>query len=174
MKPLALGAAVGMAVGAWLLYQLPGEVLKKALGVFIAAVVLFNLTPAGHRFAVRHAKNRWWGRFCGLISGAFFGAYTIGGPPAALYITSVTADAKKAKSFLASFFTVQFVLIAVVYAWAGLFTWQGLGASGAYAPVVAAGSVAGFWAFGRASNRLYRRVVDLMLLATSVLLWLRP
>jgi hypothetical protein len=174
MKPLALGAGVGMVAGAWLLYQLPGEVLKRALAVFIAAVVVFNLTPAGRRFAVRHATHRWWGRFCGLVSGAFFGAYTIGGPPAALYITSVTADAKKAKSFLASFFSVQFVLIAVVYAWTGLLSWRGLGFSAAYGPVVALGSVAGFWAFGRASNRVYRRVVDLMLLATALLLWLRP
>ena len=173
MKPMAVGAALGATLGAVLLYQLPEAALKRALGVFIVAVVAINLTPGGRRLTGRYGQSPWWGRICGFLSGSFFGAYTIGGPPAALYAASATPDPLEAKSFLASFFSVQFVLISFVYAGAGMFTWQGLGTSAAFAPVVALGSVAGFWAFGKASNLVYRRVINLMLLVTAVMLWVR-
>jgi len=173
MKPLALGAAVGMTLGAVLLYELPGVVLKRALAVFIAAVVVLNWTPVGQRLKERAGANPWWGRGFGFLSGSFFGAYTIGGPPAALYILAVHNDPLRAKAFLATFFSVQFAIIAVVYAFTGLLTWERLGDSALYAPVVAAGSATGFWAFRHASNRLYRQVVDVLLLVTAVVLWWR-
>lgn len=173
MKPLVLGTALGLAIGTFMLYYLPEVTLKRALAVFIVAVVIFNLMPAGQSFMARHAQSPWWGRFCGFITGSFFGAYTIGGPPAALYITSVTDDPLKAKSFLASFFSVQFVIIAFFYGYAGMFSWEGLKTTLLFSPAVAAGSALGFWAFAHASNRLYRRVVSLMLLATAVVLWWR-
>ncbi|MCB2228006.1 MAG: sulfite exporter TauE/SafE family protein [Desulfarculaceae bacterium] len=173
MKPLVLGTVLGLAIGAFMLYHLPEVTLKRALAVFIAAVVALNLIPAGQSFMSRHAQSPWWGRFCGFITGSFFGAYTIGGPPAALYITSVTGDPLKAKSFLASFFSVQFILIAFFYAYAGMFSWQGLRTTLWFTPAVIAGSALGFWAFAHASNLLYRRVVAIMLLATAVVLWWR-
>ena len=36
-----------------------------------------------------------------------------------------------------------------------------------------AGSALGFWAFAKASNRLYRHVVGVMLLIAAVMLWWR-
>lgn len=173
MKPLVLGTALGLAIGTFMLYHLPEVTLKRALAGFIVAVVILNLVPAGKSFMARHAQSPWWGRFCGFITGSFFGAYTIGGPPAALYITSVTDEPLKAKSFLASFFSVQFVLIGLFYGYAGMFSWQGLQTTLIFSPAVALGSALGFWAFAHASNWLYRRVVSLMLLATAVVLWWR-
>ncbi|MBU1276350.1 MAG: sulfite exporter TauE/SafE family protein [Proteobacteria bacterium] len=173
MRPLVLGTALGLAIGTFMLYNLPEAALKRALAGFIAAVVLFNALPAGKAFVARHAQSPWWGRFCGFVSGSFFGAYTIGGPPAALYIMSVSDDALKAKSFLASFFSIQFILMAFVYGAGGMFSWEGLRGSLIYSPAVIAGSALGFWAFAKASNRLYRQVVSLMLMATAIVLWWR-
>lgn len=173
MAPLAWGAAVGVTLGAVMLYQLPELALKRSLAVFIALVVIFNLSSLGRRHAAQLAASPWWGRVCGFLSGSFFGAYTIGGPPAAAYITSITSDPKRAKSFLASFFTIQFLIIAVIYGFTGMFTWQGLATSAIYSPAVAVGAALGIWAFNRVSSNTYRLVVQLMLLATAVVLWFR-
>lgn len=171
MKPLVIGTALGLAIGTFMLFQLPEATLKRALAAVIAAVVIFNTIPAGKNILARYAQSPWLGRICGFVSGSFTGAYTIGGPPAALYITSVVEDPRKIKSFLAAFFSVQFTLIAFFYAFAGMFSWEGLKTTLIFSPVVVAGSALGFWAFAKASNRLYRQVVALMLLATAVVLW---
>ena len=172
-KPMVVGSVVGMTLGALLLYQLPEVALKRSLAVFTAAAVLFNLTPLGRRAAQAYAGNHWWGRACGFLSGAFFGAYTIGGPPAAVYIISVGANPREMKAFLACYFTIQFMFIAVFYAWSGMFSWWGARVGLSMIPVVALGALAGVWFFRRASNLVYRRVVNLMLLATAISLWLR-
>ncbi len=173
LGPLFWGTVAGLVLGAYLLQQLPASLLKRALALFIAAVVVFNALPGGKLFTARHAGNPWWGGFCGLLSGAFFGAYTIGGPPAALYIMSITATPQEAKSLLAAFFSLQFVLLALVYASGGMFSWPILQTTILYSPLVAAGAAAGFWAFARASNRLYLRVVAGLLLLAALLLWWR-
>ncbi len=173
VRPVLLGTAVGLTLGAFMLYYLPEAALKRALASFIAVAVLFNALPMGRAAAARYAHSPWWGRFCGFISGSFLGAYTIGGPPAALYIMSATQDPREAKSFLASLFSAQFILIAFVYGLGGMFSWHGLRDSLLYSPVVAVGSALGFWAFAKASSHLYRHVVSLMLLAAAVTLWWR-
>jgi len=173
MRPLVLGSVVGLAIGTFMLYSLPDVVLKRALAGFIAVVVVFNALPAGRALATRYAHSPWWGRFCGFLSGSFLGAYTIGGPQAALYVMSVTDDPREAKSFLATFFSAQFILMTVVYGIGGMFSWEVFKGTLIYSPAVVAGSALGFWAFAKASNRLYRYVVFIMLLVTAVALWWR-
>jgi len=173
LRPLFLGCVVGLSLGTFLLYHLPEQILKRALAIFIVALVTFEAFPAGKILMSRLARSPWWGRFCGFLSGSLLGAYTIGGPPAVLYIMSVSSDRLKAKSFLSSFFSVQLTLLTFVYLYTGLFTWEGIKTSLLFSPVVVAGSAAGFWAFSRASNRLYRRVVAVMLVATAIVLWWR-
>lgn len=173
MKGMLWGFAAGIGIGTILLYHLPGALLKRILAVFIASVVLFNMTPAGQRFRVQHAHNPWWGHWCGFLSGSFFGAYTIGGPPAALYILSVQKDPLRAKSFLALFFSLQFLIIAVIYTLTGLISLDSLETSIPFTPGVALGSALGFYGFRRASSRSYQKIVDWMLLATSMALWWR-
>jgi uncharacterized membrane protein YfcA len=173
LRPVVLGTFMGLTIGTFMLYNLPDVVLKRTLGVFIAIVVVLNALPNGWALAARYAQSPWWGRFCGFLSGSFAGAYTIGGPQAALYIMSVTDDPREAKSFLAIFFSAQLVPITIVYAAGGMFSWEVFKGTLAYSPAVAAGSTMGFWAFAKASNRLYRYVVLVMLLFTAVALWWR-
>jgi uncharacterized protein len=171
MRGMVPGAALGVGVGATLLHLLPALLLKRGLALLIALAVLFNLTPLGDRLKRRYALNPWWGHWCGLLSGAFFGAYTIGGPAAVLYILSVQKDTLRVKSFLATLFSIQFLIITVIYSLSGMLHWQGIKTSGIFAPAVAAGSVAGFLAFRRASPLVYFKVVDLVLLGASAALW---
>ena len=173
LRPLVWGSVLGLAVGATMFYSLPDPVLKKGLAGFIAVMVVFNALPAGRVLAARYAKSPWWGRFCGFLSGSFLGAYTIGGPQVAVYAMSVTDDPREAKSYMATLFSAQFIVMSVVYALGGMFPWEVLKGSLLQCPAVIAGSALGFWAFAKASNRLYRYVVLVMLLAAAVSLWWR-
>ena len=173
MKPLFLGTIFGLTIGTFLLYHLPESLLKRILALFIALFVLFNFTSASKRFAERNVNNLWLGRICGFISGSFLGAYTIGGPPVAIYVSLVTKDPSQAKSFMATFFSILFVVLAIVYGAAGMFTYENLKTTIVFSPVVIFGSVAGFWAFRHASNRIYYLAINLLLLVASVTLWLR-
>jgi uncharacterized membrane protein YfcA len=173
LQPLFLGCVMGLSVGTFLLYHLSEPVLKRSLAIFIVLFVAFDFFPSSKLFMNRLAKSPWWGRFCGFLSGSFLGAYTIGGPPAVLYVMSVSHDPMKTKSFLSSFFSVQFTFLTFVYIYVGLFTWEGLKTSLLFSPAVLAGTVAGFWTFGKASNRVYRQIVSVMLLLTAAVLWWR-
>jgi len=172
MRPLLLGSALGLVLGTFFLHRLPPVALKRSLALFIVGVVLFEALPQGERLSRRLAHRPWWGRACGFLSGAFFGAYTIGGPPAAIYILSRGSHPLQAKSFLATYFAAQFLLLGGVYITTGLLNWERLLASLPYAPAGVLGAGLGLWAFGRASALAYRRVVRALLLAAAALLWL--
>jgi len=173
MQPLFLGTIFGLTIGTFLFYYLPESLLKRILALLIALFVFFNLTSASRRFAERNVNNPWLGRACGFLSGSFFGAYTIGGPPVVIYVSLITKDPLKAKSFMATFFSILFVVLAIVYGAAGMFTYETLKTTIMFLPVVVFGSVAGFWAFRHASNRIYYWVINLLLLLASVALWVR-
>lgn len=173
MQPLFLGTLLGLTIGAFLLYHLPESLLKRILALFIALFVFFNYTSASRRFAERNVNNPWMGRICGFISGSFFGAYTIGGPPVVVYVSLITKDPLKAKSFMATFFSILFVVLAIVYGVTGMFSYENFKTTIVFSPVVILGSVAGFLAFRHVSNHLYYQVVNLLLLLASVTLWLR-
>lgn len=171
LRDLVLGTAVGLPLGAFLLYHLPETLLKRALAVLILGAVLLTLTAWGRALGRRHAHSAWWGMGAGFLSGWFLGAYTIGGPPAAVYILSRTEDPGQAKGFLAWYFTGQFVLMTLIYAAAGLFTGPLLLASAWYAPAVILGAAAGAWAFRRVGSRAFRLAVNALLVVTAALLW---
>ena len=172
IKPLAWSGVVGIVIGASLLYRLPETILIRLLASLIALAVLVNLSPLGHRVSAAYKNNTWWGRICGFVSGSFLGAYTIGGPPAILYITATVKDPMKAKALMAIFFSFQIGLVAIFHLVAGLFTWEWIKLSAVFAPIVAAGSAAGFWAFARAhSQRAYFLTVNFLLLGISIYLW---
>jgi uncharacterized membrane protein YfcA len=173
MRPMFWGSVAGLTLGSYLLYQLPEVALKRSLALFIVAVVAFNWSKWSKGSAAGWVHSPWWGRVCGFLSGSLLGAYTIGGPPAVVYIASRNYDPMRAKSFMASFFSAQFVFVMSIYAYTGLFTAESLKTSALYSPVVVLGSLAGFWIFNKASNHTYRVVVQIMLLAAAVALWWR-
>ena len=172
VQPLIAGTIAGLTLGTLLLLHLPETALKRILAACIIAVVLLNLLPLSKAAITVMARSRWWGIFWGFISGSFMGAYTIGGPPATVYIMSVSSNSYQAKSFLGSYFAVLFVLMACIYSYTGVLTQEFLQSWLMFLPVVVLGFIVGIWAFARVSNLLYRRAVTGMLLFAALLLWL--
>lgn len=173
VRPLVFGTMFGLSLGNVLLLNLPESLLQKTLAAFIALVVALKILPVSNLVTKHISQGHWWGIFWGFLSGSFFGAYTIGGPTAAVYIMSSTSDPFKAKSFLAFYFSGLFILAAFIYAATGVLTWQYFNLWFMFTPIVIIGFFAGLWAFARVSNLIYRRAVDVLLLFAAILLWLR-
>jgi uncharacterized protein len=172
MQPLLLGTVSGLFLGTFFLYYMPETILKRMLALFIVLIVIFNLISARHKIEVQSFKSPWFGRICGFISGSFLGAYNLGGPPVVMYFRTITNNSLKAKSYMAAFFSILFMVIAVVYGVTGMFTLESLRTTLLYLPSVLLGSATGFWVFHRASNSVYNMVIDMALLLISVVLWI--
>jgi uncharacterized membrane protein YfcA len=171
MRPMMAGTIIGIILGTFFLYHLPDVFLKRALSVFIITVVLYNAAAGRWEFSLKQLESPWFGRICGLFSGSFMGAFNIGGPAAILYFRTVTGSSLKAKSLIASFFSIMYVLLIFLYGMAGFFSLEIFRASLIYTPAVIAGSIAGFKAFHYTSNSLYNRLVDVALLVISLVMW---
>lgn len=171
LHPLLLGTVIGVFVGTFFLHYLPEALLKRILALFIILIVIYNLISARQSFKVKRFEGPWFGRICGFISGSFLGAYNLGGPPVVMYFRTITNNPLRAKSYLSSFFSILYVLLAVVYGATGMFTLQGLRTTFLYLPAVVLGSATGFWVFHRASSSIYNIVIDVALLMISVAIW---
>jgi uncharacterized membrane protein YfcA len=173
-KPFFGGTLIGLTIGAFLLNYLPEVLLKRVLAIIVALVVVANFSGASRRMSERFSKTPWLGRICGLISGSFLGAYNVGAPPMVVYIRSVSHEPLVIKSFIATVFSIQFVILTGVYGATGMFTWSGLLTSAAFLPAVIVGALLGFRLFRYASNNSYRMAVDAILLLAAAILFLRP
>ncbi len=173
-RPFFGGALLGLTIGAFLLNYLPEVLLKRVLAIIIVLVVFANFSGASRRVSERFSQNPWLGRICGVISGSFLGAYNVGAPPMVVYIRSVSSEPLVIKSFIATVFSIQFVILTGVYGATGMFTWSGLGTSAAFLPAVIIGALVGFRLFRYASNNSYRMAVDAILLLAATILLLRP
>jgi uncharacterized protein len=171
--PIMAGASLGMPMGLWLLHQAPEVPLKRALALFIVLAIVGTSLPAGRRLARLFAGRTWWGALWGLVSGWFQGAYSTGGPPAVIFVMSLDPSPAKAMGFLGVYFSFLYLAMTVLYGASGLFSWPLLQACALYAPAVLAGTVVGHLALGRVGARSYRLAVNLLLVVTAVLLWLR-
>lgn len=171
MKPLLLGTVIGLFLGTFLLYQMPENFLKRMLALFIILIIIYNFVSTRQKIEIINIKSPWFGRICGFVSGSFLGAYNLGGPPAVMYFRAITNNPLEAKSFMASFFSILFLILVFVYGATGMFTLESLRTTILYLPPVVLGSAAGFWAFHRVSSAIYNIVVDVALLLISVILW---
>lgn len=173
LRSLTLAALLVMPVGLLSLNYFPESILKKSLASFTAIMVLWSwlssLAGASPIKDVPAIRGSVWG----IISGWFQGAYCTGGPPAVIYIMSVSDDPKEAKGLMSDYFIVTFILTAVLFGLNGMFSVEQLLEALKYCPAVIGGTLIGSWAFGKANDRIYRRVVDILLLTASVILWVR-
>ncbi|MBU2550401.1 MAG: sulfite exporter TauE/SafE family protein [Proteobacteria bacterium] len=173
LQPLMFGACLALPAGMLSLTLFPESLLKKFLALFIVFGVLApKINPRSDR--TRGRLFFWsWGLLCGLLSGWFQGAYTTGGPPAVLYIMSLTSNPRAAKGLLATYFTLLMVVTALLYGAGGLFSWEWMLKSAAYIPAVVFGTIMGTAISNRVSAERYRMGVDLLLILSASLLWLR-
>ena len=157
--------AVGTVIGMTLLVNLPREAATVALGVFVLAVAISNLTRGA---SVGTLGPRWAfvAGTAGGITGTLFGA---GGPPYAMYLSrrGLPPDQFRATLGICSIFSISTRVIA--------FTIAGMLASPkpwlwalAALPVSMTGLWLGSKAFHTFSRDLLIRAIGVMLIASGV------
>lgn len=162
---MLIGACLTMPLGMISLYYFPEGTMKKFLAVFMVLAVAVNCLKGMYIF------RRAWAVFFGVISGWFQGAYTIGGPPAVVYIMSSRPSLPQAKGLLGAYFSFLYLVTAGMYGARGIFAVEWLLNSLYLSPAVAAGVLLGTAASKRLIPETYRMVVNGLLLFASVLLW---
>lgn len=169
LADLLVGTLAGTPLGVWGLAVLPAAALNRLIGLML--VVAFVLEVRG--LYPRRLAGRGWGLGAGVLAGVIGGAVGTPGPPVILYAATQRWSPRAIKANLQAFFTVNQGVILVGYSWAGLLTREVAWLTASLAAPAVAGVVAGALLFGRVDQRLFRRVVFVLLLLSGLALLVR-
>ncbi|CAI2933591.1 putative membrane transporter protein [Aminobacter niigataensis] len=151
---MALGAAVGVPTGTYLLTQLDGVVIRWAIVAIVVA--LLALLMSGWRYHGRpHATMT---AAVGMTSGLFSGAAQVGGPPVVAYWLGGAFLPQTVRANIVLYFAISSVLSIVSYLIAGLLTLETVGLSLTIGPTFALGLYIGSRLFSRANEATFRRI----------------
>ncbi|MEJ6783921.1 sulfite exporter TauE/SafE family protein [Aminobacter sp. Piv2-1] len=151
---MALGAAVGVPTGTYLLTHVDGVVIRWAIVAIVAG--LLALLMSGWRYHGRpHASLT---AVVGMTSGLFSGAAQVGGPPVVAYWLGGAFQPQTVRANIVLYFAISSVLSISSYLVAGLLTWETVGLSLAIGPTFALGLFIGSRLFSRANEATFRRI----------------
>ena len=170
LVPVLISAVASLPVGIFFLVRLNEQVLRIGLGVVILLTLL--ATWLSRKQTIRKPST-WIGVAAGVVSGAFGGAYSVSGPPVALYLAGVIEDKRELKASLLFYFAIIVGMRVPFLAFAGVFTPALLRTCLVLLAPLAVGLVAGTFAFGRLSSAVVRLVLQILLAVSAVLLILR-
>ena len=173
MAPLFIGAGLGLPLGVLSLSNFSEAAMKQILAGFIVLVVLNNYFNSDWRLRKFFVTSKCLGGFLGVASGWFQGAFATGGPPAVLYVAASDLDPEIAKGLLGNYFAFLCTYLGILFLVNGMLTASIWMDSLKYSPAVVAGVLGGAAMARRVSTRGYRLIVDVLLVLTSVMLWMR-
>ena len=169
-RPILPLVVVGTTIGLTLLVNLPRDAAMVALGVFVLAVAVSNLTQ-GDKVGLVSRRWAYVAGIAGGLSGSLFGA---GGPPYAIYLSrrGLTKEQYRATLGICTIFSITlrvcaFIIVGLLMT---LKPWL-------WALACLPASMAGLWvaskAFARFSRDTLIRVIGVMLVVSGVSLILR-
>jgi uncharacterized membrane protein YfcA len=162
---LLTGSLAGVPAGILLLDWIDPEALKIMVGVTVVAASLLiyrvrevRTTRAGVMPAVA----------AGAVSGVLRASTSMGGPPAVLYLLGAERDVEAFRSTLLAFFLPSSLVTIAGLAAVGRVTPDVLRTSAIVLPALVVGLAAGAWLRYRVREELFRLLVLLLLILTSV------
>ncbi len=163
---LILAAIIGIPVGILLVSTLSEQVVLTILGVLLIAYAVYAwVTPR-----LPELKHPIWKYVFGFFSGVLGGAYNVGGPPAVVYASSKGWEASEFRSNLQALFLVENIVILAGHAWAGNYTTRVLGYLPYAIPALAAGIVLGVFLDRFIPDKLFRKMVLILLVVLGLAL----
>jgi uncharacterized membrane protein YfcA len=166
VAPLLVGATAFLPLGAWLLTRLDPLVTRWLIA--IAVLLALAALVSGWRYAGRPSVALSLG--VGGISGVASGLAALSGMPLAVFwLGSQDSDAAQVRANLMAFFGVSSVVSGVVFAAAGVLTVELVTRALLLVLPYGAGVWLGSWAFGRASEAMFRLIAYLIIATAAVL-----
>ena len=162
---LVTGSLAGVPAGILLLDWIDPEALKILVGVTViaASVLVYRVrevraTRAGVMPAVA----------AGAVSGVLRASTSMGGPPAVLYLLGAEGDVEAFRGTILAFFLPTSLVTIAGLAVVGRVTPDVVRTSAIALPALVIGLVAGAWLRSRVHEELFRLVVLLFLILTSI------
>lgn len=172
-RPIAAigaGIAVGIPVGTWLLKTGDPEFVLVILGWFLIAMgIVFLRLPAGGRIR----PHPWLAPPTGLLAGVLTGLFGTGGPPVIIWYQLSAASKAAFRGNLMAIFLMMTLVRVPSYVLGGLVTPVRLASTAAVLPAVLGGAWLGHRLHIRISERLFRRLVSLLLGVIGAMLLVR-
>jgi hypothetical protein len=165
-------AVLGIALGTMVFGALDADRLRLLIGMVAIAFCAHAALPRRAGDAPARPPGRAsavvWGGLAGFTS---FIAHA-GGPPLSMHLLPQRLDRTAFVGTSVAFFLVVNYVKLVPYGWLGLLDGGNLGASLALAPFAPIGIGLGLWLHRRVDDRVFYRIVYVLLFATGVkLLW---
>jgi hypothetical protein len=162
---MAAGALVGVPLGGWILAH--ADPLNLRWTISLLTLALLALLASGWRYRGRPAAPLTVG--VGVVAGLFSGIAQVGGPPIVAYwLGGGTPAATVRANFILYFFFSSFIATATYLA-VGLLTLATLGLALVTGPIYVAGLSLGARLFGRADERVFRRICYALIAAAAAL-----
>lgn len=166
MIPLAF---LGAVLGAALLVNLPREAALAGVGGFALLYGVYALTERGAPRTV----SRNWSYVAGVTGGATGALFGIGGPAYVIYLSGRLQDKGVLRATVATMVIFSVGSRLLIFALAGLVTWNELKVVLVLLPFVFAGLWAGGHVHVRVSRAQLGRFISLLLIATGLSLLVR-
>jgi uncharacterized protein len=169
MVELVAGSLLATPAGVWLLAVLPGDVLKRLIGLVLLVIVALEwrgLYP-------ERLEGRAWPFGAGVAAGLFGGAVGTPGPPMILYAAAQPWSPRTVKANIQAFLLVNQAAITIGYWWVGLLTPEVWRLAWLYAVPAVIGLAGGMLLFARLDRARFRRVVFAVLFVSGLVLLLR-
>lgn len=158
--PLSIGGAIGIPIGAWLLVVVDQEIIRRSISITVVFFAILMLIGWRYKGGIGPAVSAFAGGLGGLISGAA----AAGGPAVIMFLLAGPESAARNRAAIILYFIFTQAVALVVYGIGGLMTWKILWIALPMIPTISLGTWLGEKMFGRASDRLYRRIALAFLL----------
>ena len=165
VMPLVVGSMVGVPFGLLILDRIDPEALK----IFVAAVVI------GASLILYFAPRMRVGGSgpvapvaVGVFSGILRASTSMGGPPVILYTLGREQEAEEFRATLLAFFVPSSLVTLLGLGIAGRLTPKVAGTAAVALPAMVLGLVAGIWLRARVDEELFRTLVLVVLVLSSI------
>jgi len=161
---LLVASVPGMAIGVYVLGNVPGDWLKGVLGLVILAYV----ATFGRRTAVRRPAGRGLGLAAGFLAGGLGAAIGVNGPPIVAWVSRQGFDRNAVRGTLTAYLLLAGIGVVTSQFAAGLVTAEVLSRTCVAVPALLVGLAAGMAGCGRIGEAAFARVVLWVLGLTAV------
>lgn len=167
---LLIGNFIGVIIGTYGLVVLKSDLIRR---VFAVLVALFAVQMFFERLYLSKPRlPNIVGVLAGWLGGLVGSLFGMGGPPVVWYLNRQTPDKSEFRATLISYFAFSTPWMLIVYGYADLFTGEVITFALYMLPAVIAGIIVGHLLHLRISKVLFQRVVALILLVTSICLFM--
>ncbi|MBP1744557.1 MAG: hypothetical protein H6Q58_1535 [Firmicutes bacterium] len=164
-------AGLGLPVGMLIFTFLPEDILMKILGVFMILVAARGIYFSfNERTAVRATGKKALNAML-FLGGIIHGAFSAGGPLVAIYATQELKSKSSFRATLSALWVTLNSVLVIKIALNGTLTAGSAEYLGWSVPFLLAGMLAGNWAHKRIDERVFEKMVYLVLFVAGLLMF---